>query len=437
MNVRKLLSVLTISCNLVVLGSTASAGVEVKAQLQGIPLSCYVSVGAPSASPGPLILMAEVTSGYWAEVALAYADAKQFDHAIKLLKRLDHDQIKKDTMLSIAFKAAVNGKYDLALKIVQSIDEYGAIEKAKGLAIIARQYASSGNPKQADRLFSQSQKYARRLKPEMSAIALSYISIEYAGANRFQSALKIAQNLPDDFSKFMALAGIAGEYASKGQFDDSVRLARTIKDDYFQSSAFSAIAKQATVPQLSQIQPMAVALTDDTYKVTALAAIAMRYVVKGEFQRASELEKILVATDLGSSAYYQLPGEYAKVGRFTNALALMNQMQKGYWQDVAMASIASEYAKAGQYYQGLKFADTIASAEGKNRAIQAIAKEYGQSGQYDRAKVLLKGIKPLDDVDGLNIEDLNIKEHYIPLLDCAEKARSILNSPKLLIDNNA
>jgi tetratricopeptide (TPR) repeat protein len=240
-------------------------------------------------------------------------------------------------------------------------------------------------------------------------------------ANRFQSALKIAQNLPDDFSKFMALAGIVGEYASKGKFDDSVRLARTIKDNYFQSSAFSAIAKQATVPQLLQIQPMAVALTDDTYKVTALAAIAMRYVVKGEFQRASELEKILVATDLGSSAYYKLPGEYAKVGRFTNALALVNQMQKGYWQDVAMASIASEYAKAGQYDLGLKFADTIASAEGKNKAIQAIATEYGQSGQYDRAKVLLTSIKPVDDVDGLNIEDLNIKEHYIPLLDCAKK----------------
>jgi tetratricopeptide (TPR) repeat protein len=421
--VRKLVSVLTISCNFVVLGSTASTGVEVKAQLRGIPLSCYVSVGAPSASPGPLTLMAEVSSGYWAEVALAYADAKQFDRAVELFKRLDHDQIKKDTMLSIAFKAAVNGKYDLALKIVQSIDdEYGAIEKAKGLAIIARQYASSGNQKQADRFFSQSEKYARKLKPEISVIALSYVAVEYAAANRFQSALKIAQNLPpDDFSKFMALAGIVGEYAGKGKFDDSVRLARTIKDDYSQSSAFSAIAKQATVPQLLQIQPIALAIKDDTYKVTALTAIAMRYVVKGEFQRSSELEKTLVAIDPGSSAYYQLPGEYAKAGRFPSAIALVNQMQKGYWQDVAMASIASEYARVRQYDQGLKFADTIVSAEGKNRAIQAIASEYGQSGQYDRAKVLLKGIKPVDDVEGLNIEALNIKEHYIPLLECAQK----------------
>jgi tetratricopeptide (TPR) repeat protein len=423
MNVRKLLSVLTISCQLIVLGSTASTGVEVKAQLRGIPLSCYVSVGAPSSSPGPLILMAEVTSEYWAEVALAYADAKQFDRAVGLFKRLDHDQIKKDTMLSIASKATVNGKYDLALKIVQGInDEDGAIEKAKGLAIIARQYASSGNQKQADRLFSQSEKYARKLKPEMSAMALSYVAVEYAAANRFQSALKIVQNLPpDDFSKFMALAGIVGEYAGKGKFDDSVRLARTINDDYHQSIAFSAIAKQATVSQLSQIQPIALAIKDDNYKVTALAAIAMRYVVKGQFQRASELEKTLVAIDPGSSAYYQLPGEYAKAGRFPSAIALVNQMQKGYWQDVAMASIASEYARVRQYDQGLKFADTIASAEGKNRAIQAIASEYGQSGQYDRAKVLLKGIKPVDDGDGLNIEGLNIKEHYIPLLECAQK----------------
>ncbi len=422
MNVKKLLSVLTISCQLIVLGSTASTAVEVKAQLRGIPLSCYVSVGAPSASPGPLILMAEVSSGYWAEVALAYADAKQFDRAVGLFQRLDHDQIKKDTMLSVASKATVSGKYDLALKIVQSIDdEYGAIEKAKGLAIIARQYASSGNQKQGDRLFSQSEKYARKLKPEISEIALSYITVEYAAANRFQSALKIAQNLPDDFPKFLALAGIVEQYANKGKFADSVRLARTIKDDYHQSSAFSAIAKQATVPQLLQIQPMALAIKDDNYKVTALAAIAMRYVVKGEFERASELEKTLVATDPGSSAYYQLPGEYAKAGRFPSAIALVNQMQKGYWQDVAMASIASEYARSGKYDQALKFADTIASAEGKNKAIQAIASEYGQSGLYDRAKVLLKGIKPVDDVEGLNIEALNIKEHYIPLLECAQR----------------
>lgn len=387
-------------------------------KLKGIPLACYISVGEPTAGEGPLILAAEFTSQYWADVSLKYADAGQFDQAIQLVKRMDHDLIPQQTKVAIATLLAEKKQYKRAIELVQSIsNESGNTEKARGLVVIGRQYAKAGNKQQADRLFSQALKYARSFSRELQQYPLAYIAIEYAAANRYNEALQLANSIKDEDSRAMALSGIAFAYTSNSNFNKGIQLAQTIKSDYYLSQAYESIASQATATQLTQLEKLALAMKDDIYKAPALAAIAIRYTNLGQIEQAKNLEKTIVAIDPGGSAYYELPGAYASKQRFDNAIKLVNQMPGGSWQDAARASIILEYARNKQYDKAQTLINTLTSQPSKNKAIQALAQGYAEAGQYQRASEVLKTVKPENDMEA----PYN-RQHDISLAECAAKS---------------
>ncbi|OKH44750.1 hypothetical protein NIES2101_27795 [Calothrix sp. HK-06] len=387
-------------------------------KLKGIPLNCYVSVGEPSPGEGPIILGEEFRSQYWAEVSLVYAEAGAFDQAIQLVKRMTHDLIPEQTKVTIATKLTEKKQYNQAIQIVQSINNgTGATEKARGLAVIARQYAKAGNKQQADRMFSQALKFARSLNRELQQYPLAYIAIEYAAANRYKEALQLANAIKDEDSRTMALSGIAAEYAVSGNFNKGIQLAQTIKNDYYLSQAYKSIASQATATQLTQLEKLAVAMKDGTYKVPALAAIAIRYINLGQIEPAKNLEKTIVAIDPGGSAYYKLPGAYASKQRFNDAIKLINQMPGNEWQDTARASVILEYARNKQYDKAQNIINSITSQSGKNKAIQALAQGYAEAGQYQRASEVLKTVQPEN-----NIEAPANRQHDISLVECAAKS---------------
>ncbi|WP_127086866.1 tetratricopeptide repeat protein [Dulcicalothrix desertica] len=390
-------------------------------KLKGIPLSCYISVGEPATGEGPIILGQEAISQYWASVSLKYADAGKFDQAIQLVKRMQHDLIPQQTKVAIAAKLAEKKQYNRAIQLVQSINnETGSTEKARGLAIIGRQYAKAGNKQQADRLFSQALKYARSFAPELQNYPLAYIAIEYAAANRFTEALQLANRIKDEDSKATALSGIAIEYAKLGNFNKGIQLAQTITGEYERSKALESIASQATISQLPQLQKLALAIKDDAYKAPALAAIAKRYINLGQIEPALNLEKTIVTTDPGGSAYYELPGAYASKQRFDNAIKLVNQMQGNEWQDIARASVILEYARNKQYDKAQNLINPITSQASKNKAIQALAQGYAEAGQYQRAAEVLKTVQP-----GNEIEAPANRQHDISLVECAAKTAAI------------
>ncbi|MBF2065361.1 MAG: tetratricopeptide repeat protein [Calothrix sp. C42_A2020_038] len=387
-------------------------------KLKGIPLSCYVSVGEPSAGEGPIILGQEFTSQYWADVSLAYADAGVFNQAIQLVKRMTHDLIPQQTKVSIATKLTEKKQYNRAIQLVQSIDnKSGSTEKARGLAVIARQHAKAGNKQQADRVFLQALRYARSLKRELQQFPLTYIAIEYAAANRYKEALQLANSIKDESSNSMALSGIAVEYAMAGNFNKGIQLAQTIKDEYYKSKAFESIASQATVTQLTQLEKLALSISDDVYKAPALAAIALRYINLGQIEPTKNLQKTIVAIDSGGSAYYKLPGAYARKQRFDDAIELVNQMQPNSWQDMARSDVILEYARNKQYDQAQNLINAITSQSSQNKAIKALAQGYAELGEYTRASETLKTVQPEN-----NLEAPANRQHSISLVECAAKS---------------
>jgi hypothetical protein len=91
-------------------------------KLKGVPLACYVKVGAPSSgTEGPTILIAEASSTYWSEISLAYANEEKFAEAIALIAKMEHDLIPVQTKLAIITKLTENKQYARAFKLIETM----------------------------------------------------------------------------------------------------------------------------------------------------------------------------------------------------------------------------------------------------------------------------------------------------------------------------
>lgn len=424
--------------NLVFFGATlfgtsaiANTGNTTKLELKGIPLACYVSIGEPSVGEVPTGLEIARESYYWAEISLAYAIAGEFDQAIQLIGRITADDIASETKVSVVTKLTDKQQYNRAIQLVQSINsEHLDIHKAKGLAIIARQYDKSGNKKQADQMWKQVLKYIRtEPNPESQESSLSFVAVEYAAANRFEEALKLVNNLKGEYEKATALSGIAVEYAKAGNFNKSIQVAQTINTNGKHSfgdsgllDAIKSIAAQATLKQLPELSKLASTIHNDTFKSAALAHIAVRYINLEQFESAQNIETTIGTIDPSFSAYYSpdLPGAYGRKQRFDEAMIRVNQIENTDYRDITRASVILEYARNKQYDKAQNIISTITSTSGQNRAIQALAQGYTEAGKYENAIEVLKTIKVGSEMD----EPYNPynRKRDISLVECAVKS---------------
>ncbi|MGB3208445.1 MAG: hypothetical protein WBB28_25955 [Crinalium sp.] len=397
--------------------TTPSAQTELK--LRGIPLACYVRVGPlgflPSSVSSSFSMLANEQSTELAEIALAYAQAKQFSSAIATTKKMDDNLIQAVTLVDIAGMYAEKGQYTQAKQLVNSIQGYDTF-KSQLLARIASKYALSGKPQQASQTFMQALRLAKTLDAKlMRDGAIADIAIEYAAAGQYKQALQLTKTIKDESEKPKALAGIVTQYALAGQFDQALNLAKTIGDDYYKSKALESMANSATVNQLAQLTQVTQTIKDDTYKVVSLAKIASRYVAVGNFDQAVKVTQMVNAINPDGDLLPDIITEYTTAGKFDQALQLANSMKNEYWQGQAMVKIAGKYAAAGLFDEAVKFADTINSGENKTQALKAIASEYAKTGQYDRALALVGTIPP-----AANTTYEAIQAQFIPLLKCAQ-----------------
>ncbi len=376
-----------------------------------VPLGFLPSSASSSAS-----MLAYNLSTEWAEIALAYAKAKQFPSAIAITKKMDNYHYIKDTILvEIGGMYAAAGQYTKAKQLVNSI-EMGD-DKSQLLARIASKYAKAGKPQQASQTFMQALRLTRTLDAKlMRDGAIAAIAIEYASAGQYKQALQLTKTIKDQSDKPQALAGIVTQYALTGQFDQALNLAKTIGDNYSKSQALESIAESAKVSQLAQLTQVTQTIKDDTYKAVSLAKIARRYVALGNFDQAAKLTQMVDAINpYGDAMLPDIIAEYVTAGKFDQALQLANSMKDEYWQGETMVKIAQKYAGAGKFEEAVRLADSINSVESKTQALKAIASEYAKIGQYDRALALVGTIPP-----AANTAYEAIQEQFIPLLKCAK-----------------
>jgi hypothetical protein len=390
-----------------------------KLKFKGIPLTCYVSVGEPITMDGPMILMLEFASEYWYDIAITYANAGKFDEALKIVTRMEHDLIPLKTKLEIIDKLAAAKQYNKAVQVVKSIKpDEGTTQISNGWAIIGRHYYKSGNSQQGKQYFSQAIKSLNSVSPELRDFGRAEIATEYAAANLFADGLNIVKLIKDNGIRDIAFAGISREYAKAKNIDAAIKLGSLIKDEYYRSEAYESIAPEASIVQLNQLKKLAMAITEDSYKSPAFAAIAIAYINKNQFPAAKNLEAALFKMNADDSAYYKLPGIYTKKGKFAEAIALTQKMNNNSsWRDYAIADIIQAYTNLGKFSEAQKYIQTIQPQSAVRAATIALAQGYSESGQYSTAKTLLQSIKLTE-----SIEDTNLRNHAIPLIDCAIKS---------------
>ncbi|MBW4495464.1 MAG: hypothetical protein KME26_20740 [Oscillatoria princeps RMCB-10] len=394
-------------------------------KLRGIPLSCFLRVPPLGVYPHQAFNTYDTVSNesrQWAEIALAYAKAGQFEKAIELTEKLDDSMTysQQETLIEIAGLLSAAGQYDKALQLVERI-KYEERYKAELVARVARQYAAAGDRQQAERTFSRALQLAKTFGELQGTAALVEIATEYAAASQFDRAAQLAGTIKDENNKPLALAQIAGEYARSGQFDAAVRLANSIKDDYYKGTALAGIGKHATVAQLDRLVGETNRIKDEIHQVAARAAIASRYVALGEFDRAVRLAKTLAAHD---DLLSPLAGEYAAAGRFDLAVELANSIKNEYWKQPALLKIAEEYVAAGKYTEALEFAGALQSKEVKIRALRAMAQKDAEAGEYARAlqryREALEVAKTIQPPPEYPPEAIyGIEEYSIPLIKCS------------------
>jgi tetratricopeptide (TPR) repeat protein len=156
--------------------NSTKKSLQTEPKLRGIPLACYVRVGPlgflPSSVSSSLSMLANEESTELAEIALAYAQAKQFQSAIAITKKMGDQLIQAVTLVDIAGMYTAAGQYTKAKQLVNSIQGYDTF-KSQLLARIAREYAKAGKPQQASPTFMQALRVARTLDARTS-LAVGY-----------------------------------------------------------------------------------------------------------------------------------------------------------------------------------------------------------------------------------------------------------------------
>lgn len=397
---------------------------ETSLNWRGVPLDCYLRVGPPSPSPGPMILMAEATSAYLAEVALAYGKAGKVEEAVAAIAQMDHDLIPYQTLVTLAENLAMAGEYQQALQLTEAVKyreeglEQNARFVAKIMAVVAREYAQSGNREKAAELFSEAIAFANNFTDFIQASALAEIAGEYAAAGEGDRAIELTQTIEDETYQSQALGEIA-RGASDRQLNDLLSLANGLADNYNKIQAFNEIAKAVKVEQLNAILQGTNGLTDED-KSQVLATLAERYAAAGEFERAlqiasgiaGEYEKgealtaiavnattrdsldrlFSLAQNGGESALPTLAGGYSQIGEFDRGLQIAQTLADDTIKAAAIAQIASNSSRD-------RLPELVATAnqfedEYLNRAdaLGAISLRYAQLGEYDAAIALAKTI---------------------------------------------
>ncbi|MBM3237487.1 hypothetical protein FJZ31_14450 [Candidatus Poribacteria bacterium] len=301
------------------------------------------------------------------------------------------DNEKTKVFADIAVEYAKAGQYDQAILITKTIED--ADYNGRPLAYIAVEYAKTGQ-------YDQATEVANTIVNDYKGWPLAYIAVEYAQAGQYDRAILLTKAIKDTFHRAWALAEMVAMYAKAGQYDEAIQLAQTIDK----------------APLLSPLWGDA-----SFHKALALAEIAARFVEAGQNDKAFQLlsqaiqvAKTIEDTYYESLALAEIAGKYANVGQYDQAIQLVQTIGDAYSKARALAEIAARYedrfnnpltpfgrgdvnqVEAGQndnasqlLSQAIQIAQTIEDAYSKAGVLAEIAGKYASTGQEDKVSQVL------------------------------------------------
>jgi tetratricopeptide (TPR) repeat protein len=208
-------------------------------------------------------------------------EEERFEHAyqeaLQIAQKIEDGWGRSWALREIAIAVAEAGQFDRALQIAQKIDELDRSSVLVGVLAKAGQF---------DRALQIAQKIE---DASGRSWALSDIAIVLAKAGQFDRALQIAQKIEDESIRSWALVGVL---AKAGQFDRALQIAQEeTENELDHSLALKYIAAAlAEAGQLDRALEVAETIDHPIARLQALAAIvaAKREAEKGESEKGQK-----------------------------------------------------------------------------------------------------------------------------------------------------
>lgn len=212
---------------------------------------------------------------YLGDMAIAYAEARQYDQALKLARTISKKWVhfRAKTLATIASEYAKAGQKDKAPNVlIEALQATKAIPprnhdiKPGVLADISRAYIDAGQRDKALKILPQALQLARAVK--INNVELKDVAVAYAKAGQYKQALRVAKAIDYKPSQLDALIDMAREYTEAGQ----------------KNMALETLTQALLVTKEDEDED-----EDDEDKVETLVKIAVEYTRAGRRDKASEL----------------------------------------------------------------------------------------------------------------------------------------------------
>ncbi len=300
--------------------------------------------------------------------------------------------------------------------------------------------------------------YSPRYPEQIIRIFLKTMARAFFAEGQAAAALELGEKIDSQYGKFMALIGIADQPVSVAITDKALEMLQSLKlpDDgdviVGKSQALAAIALSYTragagdkaAATFSLAYDIAGTAYNEYSRITALQAIAIRYMQAEEFDRSFEIVReinpgLLISPEIlayiasqyaaygkiemvlqiaeivekSASSYqderlrgiFAIVSTIARYGQPDRALAIANRIPidetKIYLKEDALAVVASSFATTGKYDQAIAIASKLEPGIYQNQAWEDIALSYMQGGKFEEgAKIAQRITNKLNDRDG-------------------------------------
>jgi tetratricopeptide (TPR) repeat protein len=331
----------------------ASADVIVTAQCAERPTaSCIVDAGLATMGsmvehPDPLtelyldrilgaLVHAKIELG---DLAGAYAVAKS-------LKDLKQTKAYEDALDSIAIAEARTGDLDEATRLLDSVKNSS---RTQLLIAIAKRRAGAGNKRQAEQALAAAVDSIGAIGDDTERVmamvgvaeVMADLGDEAAAAAKLREARELADGVPKEVFRSVALSVVASTHAKMGDLDTALSIARSIPRNSFRSGELLHVVK-AAVQQNKSIDAVAL--------VAEAAAIAREDTFP--VSRANSLGDI--------AALLSFLGDHGAADRMLEeALGVAEKTEDRFNHASALHAVAVAFARSGNAKRGVEVAATI------------------------------------------------------------------------------
>ncbi len=273
------------------------------------------------------------------EVAGAYVDAGRKGEAIGTLEKARGDAEAMDSVQRDGLLASVSlgflraGSVDLADRTLDAVAD--KTQMATVLLGFARDYWQRGEKDEAiealdeanDILRSQRESETRDSKAKFALFGT--IAAQYAGFQRGERAIEVAESIEDDEQVMLALGQVARILTTQGNDEQARQALNAIAMDQNRSLALigmsDAAAKEGNTDKAKALLDEAAALIEEVPQMSARSAalgeIVGRFVELGDIGRAGEIASVNIAT------ISEIRGESTKAIALANLAGLFDRSE--------------------------------------------------------------------------------------------------------------